>query len=409
MKKQNTLLGVLGIVVLLSSLACTSEKKPHANNDFYVAAYFWPACHDEPSSREVIWDKGIGEWEIIQKGDPRFEGHYQPRIPLWGYEMDDDIAVTEKKIAAAADHGVNVFIYDWYWYDGKPFLEESLNSFLKAGNRDRMQFYLMWANHDVEANRWNRYRYEKDTVIWKGGVDRTQFNNVVERVINNYFKQPNYLKINSEPVFSFYDMNELVKGLGSYSETKQALDYFRQEVIKAGFPGLHIQVIGYGDKNEPYLISSNLCENKTINEVIADLSINSVTQYNWVLNTAVREDYIDWAERANRLTEKWDHTLNIPVVPHVSIGWDSSPRFSFKKKQDIIHLNRTPDSFAAYLQKAKGFVTARPNQPQFITINSWNEWTEGSYLEPDTQWGYGYLEAVQKIMSGKYDKYQEVK
>jgi hypothetical protein len=47
----------------------------------------------------------------------------------------------------------------------------------------------------------------------------------------------------------------------------------------------------------------------------------------------------------------------------------------------------------------------RPEQPPIITINAWNEWVEGSYLEPDMKWGYGYLEAVKKVMSGKYDKY----
>ena len=36
---------------------------------------------------------------------------------------------------AAAGHGVNVFVFGWYWFDGGAFLEISLNNgFLKAGN-----------------------------------------------------------------------------------------------------------------------------------------------------------------------------------------------------------------------------------------------------------------------------------
>lgn len=35
--------------------------------------------------------------------------------------------------------------------------------------------------------------------------------------------------------------------------------------------------------------------------------------------------------------------------------------------------------------------------PKLITVNSWNEWTEGSYLEPDTVNGFGYLEAVRRV------------
>ena len=38
-----------------------------------------------------------------------------------------------------------------------------------------------------------------------------------------------------------------------------------------------------------------------------------------------------------------------------------------------------------------------PGQPPLITINSWNEWTESSYLEPDDLYGYGYLEAVKRV------------
>ena len=36
-------------------------------------------------------------------------------------------------------------------------------------------------------------------------------------------------------------------------------------------------------------------------------------------------------------------------------------------------------------------------QPPLVTINSWNEWTETSYLQPDDLYGYGYLEAVRSV------------
>lgn len=184
-------------------------------NQYDVAAYVWPSCHDESRSREVFWPEGIGEWEIIQKGDPRFEGHYQPRIPLWGYDMDDDPVAFEKKINAAADHGVNVFIFDWYWYDGEPFLESTIdNGFLKAKNSDRMEFYLMWANHDVNGTMWNRYRYPSDTIIWEGEVNQKEFKEMVDRVIKLYFHQPNYYKINGEPVFSIFSFRDLVNSFG---------------------------------------------------------------------------------------------------------------------------------------------------------------------------------------------------
>ncbi len=62
-----------------------AQKQPESN--YYVAAYIWPSCHDDPLAREKLWKEGIGEWEVIKKGNPRYEGHYQPRQPLWGYEI----------------------------------------------------------------------------------------------------------------------------------------------------------------------------------------------------------------------------------------------------------------------------------------------------------------------------------
>ena len=37
----------------------------------------------------------------------------------------------------------------------------------------------------------------------------------------------------------------------------------------------------------------------------------------------------------------------------------------------------------------------------FITVNSWNEWTETSYLQPDDLYGYAYLEAIKEVFCGE--------
>ena len=80
--------------------------------------------------------------------------------------------------------------------------------------------------------------------------------------------------------------------------------------------------------------------------------------------------------------------------PNVTISWDANPRFPFKT--GYIN-NSTPEKFKKYLSKAKRYIDDNQIEPRIVTINAWNEWSEGSYLEPDTTWKYGYLEAVRDI------------
>lgn len=390
------------LVIFLGSVsyAHSQQKKQTVKNDYLVAAYVWPSCHDDPLAHKKLWSEGIGEWEVIKKGNPRFEGHYQPRQPLWGYEMDNDPKVVEKWIDVATDHGVNVFIYDWYWYEEGPYLESALNDgFLKAKNNSKMQFYIMWANHDVKYNYWNVHRYKDNTnILWDAKVDWKNYKIIVNRVINQYFKRPNYLKINGEPLFSIFSVDKLLESFGgNLEETRKALDYFRDEVKKAGFPGLHIQWNQGG--------GSLMSEEKAnqFRDKAKTMGFNSVAMYN--MGGRV-EDYIAYGTNSIKIREQLDSVLDIPVFPCVSIGWDDTPRFPAKGIKDVVHYNNTPQSFATLLSKAKKYADAHPEQPKLITINAWNEWVEGSYLLPDMLNGFGYLEAVKDVfVNGKYERY----
>ena len=398
LKKRFIITGVLIISCVMYGFSQTSNTSA-TKNDYYVAAYIWPSCHDDPMGREILWPEGTGEWEIIQKGNPRFEGHYQPKIPLWGYELDNDPKVMEKWIDAAVDHGVNVFIFDWYWYDQGPFLESCLNDgFLKAPNNEKMYFYVMWANHDVRRNYWNVHRYKDDTsILWDAAVDWANFRIIVERVIRQYFKRPNYFKIDGCPVFSIFDPNKFIRSFGSPEEARKALDYFRDETKKAGFPGLHVQMTAGGNPNENSV------------KRYESLGVNSLTQYNW--GGPHPEDFIQWGVEAMERIDKWGKAVtSIQYFPNASIGWDDSPRFPAKGQKDIVHYNKSPESFATFLQKAKEFCDSRAaqtGQPKLITVFSWNEWVEGGYLLPDIKYGFGYLEAVKDVMNGKYERYKK--
>ncbi len=399
-----TLSSLSSISICLIAFSCTNTEESktekndviQANNEAYnVAAYIWPSCHHDERFGDMLWPEGTGEWEVIKKGDARFKGHYQPKVPLWGYEMDDDPKVMEKWIDAATDHGINTFIFDWYWFDEGPFLESSLNNgFLKANNRDKMNFYLMWANHDVRRNYWNVHKFKDDTsLLWDGAVDLANFKIIVDRVIKNYFSQPNYFKIDGMPVFSIFSLRNLLEGLGGIEKTAEALDYFREKTKAAGFPDLHIQLIIYGEPDQERL------------ETHKALKINSLSQYNW--GWMKEQDYMKWAAKAIDIRTNWDSSQELPFFTNVSIGWDDTPRFPDDGEEDVVRYNKSPESFAGFLQEAKNYCDTHPKQTKLITIFSWNEWIEGGYLLPDRKYGFQYLEKVKDVTEGSYDKYSE--
>ena len=94
----------------------------------------------------------------------------------------------------------------------------------------------------------------------------------------------------------------------------------------------------------------------------------------------------------------------VPYYPNVTMGWDPSPRYVEQTPEGIKNYlvtytigNNTPENFREALQRTKDRLLADPNGPRILNINSWNEWTEGSYIEPDSIHGTGYLEAIKAV------------
>lgn len=339
---------------------------------------------------------GIGEWETVMTMQQRYPGHYWDRKPLWGYINEADPAVMEMEIEQATRHGIDIFIFDWYWYDGRPFMETTLdNGFLKAANVDKMQFYLMWANHDV-LNLWDTRlaRYNENNVIWQGKVDREEFEKICRRNIAKYFKHPQYYKIDGRPVFMIYDLPNLISGLGGVEQAADALKWFRDEVRRAGFPDLELQFAMWSVNLNYSGFDSGKAENPG-DELIRTLGFDSATHYQFAHFTDMNREYADIAADAEREWQRIDSTYTFTFYPHVSVGWDNSPRTG----SSPVVRNNTPDAFAEALRKARAYADSHPDRAPLITINSWNEWTETSYLMPCDKFGYGYLEAVKKVFA----------
>ncbi len=369
-----------------------------------VGVYYFPNYHID--KRNDKWHgAGWNEWRLVKAATPRFPGHDQPKVPLWGYEDESDPKVMEKKIDAAADHGITSFIFDWYWYEDGPYLQRCLeDGFLKAKNNDKLKFSLMWANHDwVDIHPAQRSVALGSQTLARGEVSYRAFYDATEHMIQNYFCHPSYWRVNGGLYLSFYMIAGLVSGLGDVPSTRKILDELRERVRKAGLGELHLNAVVWGQQILP---GEKKAAN--VNELLDALGFDSVTSYVWIHHHEMPDfpetDYAAFAQENIADFEKFTQKYQLPYYPNVSMGWDPSPRTIQTDDYEYIGYpytptlsNNTPEEFEKALRAAKSFLEQGRTNPKILTINAWNEWTEGSYLEPDTKNGYGYLKAIQHV------------
>ncbi len=371
---------------------------------YEVAAYYFPQYHADP--RNDAWHgKGWTEWELVKAARPRFPGHRQPIVPAWGYFDESKPEWTTREIDLAADHGITSFLYDWYWYGEQPFLQGALEQgFLQATNTKRLKFALMWANHDwlylfpAPAN-------SQRVLLASGQISLSMFERMTDYIIEHYFLHPSYLLINDEPYFSIYELGTLLAGFGSLRAAQHAFEKFRAKVCAAGFPGVHLNAVVWGFNVLP--------SEMTLTDpayVVAQLGFASTTTYAWVhhydLNNAPfpQGNYVHAAQRTYEAWEEYAHRFAVPYHPNVSMGWDPSPRTlqgedyqKYGYPWTAVLEGNTPEAFRDALAHAKAFLDHQDITPKMVTLNAWNEWTEGSYLLPDIVHGTAYVEAIRSV------------
>lgn len=369
--------------------------------DIQVAAYYFPQWHVDPHN--VAWHgDGWTEWRMVRDATPRFPGHDQPKVPLWGYQDESDPAVMANKIGAAAGHGLDAFIFDWYWYQNAPFLARALeDGFLKAPNNQQLKFALMWADQDW----WDLYPQKRapfqtsqpyETLI-PGTTPPDSFRAMTDYVINTYMGHPSYWRVGGGLYFSIYDLGLLQSSLGSPADVAAALADFRARARAAGLGELHLNAV-----------VTQFVANAS--DLVDAMGFDSVTNYTWIhfeydkfqgvttpYSTVRSAAQSDWPNLAAQ--------FNVPYLPNVTAGWDASPRCAQTDTYDkigypfeTILTGNTPIEFGAALAAVREFLAQPDREIRVATINAWNEWTEGSYLEPDKRDGYARLEAIKEVL-----------
>ncbi len=366
-----------------------------------VSTFYFPNWHVDPRN-EMYHGRTWTEWRVTQYATPRFPGHEQPKIPLWGYGDEADPAVMETKIKAASEHGIDNFTFDFYFFEDGPYRERCLNNgFLKAANRNDLSFSIMWANHDHIYSHPGSY-WKPGESVWKGTVNVETFRKCTDYCMKHYFPQPNYLRINGALHFGIYRPWNMIREMGGIQVFKQELADFRARVEQAGLGKIHLDMPASGFAEWDHIENAS--------DILLELGADSTFEYGWGYKDVFPAyEYEKWAEKNIWNQKRFLEKLRVPCNPVVMPGWDSSPRTVQSDMFEAVGYpfspvitESSPEKFEHALRSIAELMDSE-NAGPMLNLSCWNEWTEGAYLEPDTKHGYGYLEAVRNVF-GRSEK-----
>jgi hypothetical protein len=363
-----------------------------------IAAYVYPGWHPTPE-RDASFHPGFTEWELVRECKPRFEGHAQPKVPLLGEYDDRDPREVGRRVRLAQEHGVDAFVYGWFWCRGKRVFEEALDlGFLGGAHGRDTPFALMWANR--MPRRVLPVRREDLPVLDPArfvDTDVEDFTALLEHVAERYFVRANYVRVEGAAYFSIFDSSFFLRELG-LAAAREAIARARERLRARGFGELHLAAIEPG---------------ADVIGKLREVGFDSVTNY--VLLPDWKGEFLqDYAERARTCAELWPRIAaasGLPYMPSVSPGWDASPRgadFGLARPTKYpwwpVVVGEHPELFRAALERALTYAREQGPRDAIVFIASLNEWSEGHTLEPDTRFGHGWLEAVRAARHASFGR-----
>lgn len=302
------------------------------------------------------------------------------RTPAFGFYAQENPEVADWETKWAVEHGVDFFIYCWYRIEQGGPVKQMLGSALhqalfNSKFQNQMKFTIMWENQ----------------TRGKSGVSDQDdlMNNLLPFWMDNYFKRSNYLVVDNKPVLFIYRPEFLIDDLGGIDNVRIAFDKMRQACRKEGFDGLWL----LGEYR--YLDPKHM-------ELMKSIGLDYSFAYCWhVQNSPTPQQAIDDQMKSIRTTQE----LGIlPQVVTVSQGWSG-----WSDEGSIWTI--PPVEFETLLRQAKGFVEKLPKDQlsgRMLLLDNWNEWGEGHYLLPYTEYGFGYLDAIRKVFSDAPEKHTDL-
>ena len=346
----------------------TSETK--------VIAIYLPQFHTIEEN-DKWWGKGFTEWVNVKKSQRMYKGHHQPRMPgdsinYLGYYELTNANVIKKQVELAKSHGIYGFAIYYYWFSGKRLLEKPLDIFLI--NKDiNFPFLLIWANENW-TKKWDGK--EKDILIKQEYNEEDPSNFIKD--IKKYLIDYRYIQINGKRVIGLYEPRKIPK-------LNETINIWREKSKEYEIGEIFILVCIHDNQLE------ELQNTKLFDGAFDFPPRNSLGQfYVKFKNTLIYSELIYKNIGFNNSNEN-----DFPIFRSSMLEWDNCARIRPCYSFDYY----SPEQFYMINKIIIEWTKKHYNKEnQFIFINSWNEWGEGSYLEPDEKYGYASINSLSKAL-----------
>jgi lipopolysaccharide biosynthesis protein len=365
---------------LFEGESCLPVDGPSSYTARYIA-YYLPQFHAIPEN-DKWWGKGFTEWTNVANALPRFAGHYQPRRPAdLGFYSLSNVDTIRAQASLAKRGGVFGFCIHDYWFSGKKLLEAPLNTILGEPNID-LRFCLNWANESW-TRRWDgteeavlmRQEYKAEDAI------------AYAASILPAISDPRYIRIRGRPLLMIYRPSVL-------PDAQTRIDTLRNFVVKSGFENPFIvmpQAFGNYDPAEYGLDGAAGFPPHGCRP-----SLKNHRGSLRLLDPKFAGTAFSYTELAERILQNPGQGFRL--FPGVCPNWDNEAR---RGRASQVFFGSTPKQYGRWLRAASE-QTCQADSPdeRIVFINAWNEWAEGTYLEPDRHFGYAYLAETRRVLDG---------
>ncbi len=285
------------------------------------------------------------------------------RRPAVGWYSNENPELLDWQIKWAVENGISFYLLDWYCHEG--YFQQALK---KARFAKYIKWAAMWCNH-----------------IPAPGCDEAHWTNMINLCLDSLFKQPQYMYVNGMPYFSVWDGNGIERDCGK-GGCRRMLEKARAMARAKGYKGIYFQAqCGYSPAEV---------------QRMADFGFDETTTYHYIGTGGKQDkepgvrDFADVAESSYPYWKSVHGVGGIDFLPNLSTCWDDRPWHDGCEVR-----GRTVGQFRRICRDAKRFVEETGTKR--VCLAPLHEWGEGSYAEPNGEFGFGMFEAVRDAFAEK--------